>query len=316
MDHPWKIMEIYHSVGSLSMRFHCLRSPLKSVKLKNVFKTEGLSSLSELEVEEVLEDVRLEFARFGTVKSVNVVKYGDIQIDNPNICEISDNVASARVEQNLRCVETNEKAESLEEAICDQSEGIKGLESLHDARVKEIEEGNRVNDDNLVGGLVVDEPCPLDRLDNNMAAEGLAPESLSKSLSQEVSEQPSTLKDDSCCHEDRVACSIETDNISLENKPSAEVELNLDEVNRNLQEASAGLDESVETHSDSIKNGGKEKQDNNLARIFEQGSVFVEYRRTEASCMAAHCLHGRLFDDRIVTVEYVPLDLYKKRFTK
>lgn len=233
-------------------------------------------------------------------------------------------MASAKVEQNLRCDKTNEKAESLEEAIDNQYEGIKGLDSLgsiHDAKgikeVDEVEEGNRVNDDNpvAVGGLMVDEPCPLDRLDNNMAAEGLAPVNLSKSLSQEVSEQPNTLKDDSCCHEDKVACSIEMDSISLDNKPSAEEELNLDEVNRNLQ-ASAGLDESVETHSDSIENGGKEKQDNNLARIFEQGSVFVEYRRTEASCTAAHYLHGRLFDDRIVTVEYVPLDLYKKRFTK
>lgn len=39
--------------------------------------------------------------------------------------------------------------------------------------------------------------------------------------------------------------------------------------------------------------------------IFEPGSVIVVYRRVEAACMAAHCLHGRTFDGRVVSVEYV-----------
>lgn len=50
--------------------------------------------------------------------------------------------------------------------------------------------------------------------------------------------------------------------------------------------------------------------------VFEPGCVFVEFRRTEACCKAAHCLHGRFFDGRMVTVEYVALSLYKARFTK
>lgn len=50
--------------------------------------------------------------------------------------------------------------------------------------------------------------------------------------------------------------------------------------------------------------------------MFEVGCVLVEFRRTEASCMAAHCLHGRAFDDRIVTVEYVPLNAYREKFPK
>ncbi|KAL6587530.1 hypothetical protein OROMI_000508 [Orobanche minor] len=48
--------------------------------------------------------------------------------------------------------------------------------------------------------------------------------------------------------------------------------------------------------------------------MFEPGSAFVEYRRPEAACMAAHCLHGRIFDGRVVTVGYVGKDLYQMRF--
>lgn len=49
---------------------------------------------------------------------------------------------------------------------------------------------------------------------------------------------------------------------------------------------------------------------------FDAGCILVEFRRAEASCIAAHCLHGRLFDDRIVTIEYVDPDIYNKRFPK
>lgn len=49
--------------------------------------------------------------------------------------------------------------------------------------------------------------------------------------------------------------------------------------------------------------------------VFKPGSVLVEYGRAEACCSAAHCLHGRFFDGRMVTVEYVALSLYRTRFT-
>ncbi|KAL7616612.1 hypothetical protein Lser_V15G02857 [Lactuca serriola] len=49
---------------------------------------------------------------------------------------------------------------------------------------------------------------------------------------------------------------------------------------------------------------------------FEGGCVLVEYKRIEASTMAAHCLHGRVFDGRIVSVEYVGHDVYCDRFEK
>lgn len=49
--------------------------------------------------------------------------------------------------------------------------------------------------------------------------------------------------------------------------------------------------------------------------VFEAGDVFVEYKRIQGCCLAAHCLHGRLFEERVVMVEYVPLHLYRSEFS-
>lgn len=47
---------------------------------------------------------------------------------------------------------------------------------------------------------------------------------------------------------------------------------------------------------------------------FEPGSVFVEFLREEATCMAAHCLHGRTYGDQVVTAAFFSYDLYLERF--
>ncbi|EFH55711.1 hypothetical protein ARALYDRAFT_321074 [Arabidopsis lyrata subsp. lyrata] len=48
--------------------------------------------------------------------------------------------------------------------------------------------------------------------------------------------------------------------------------------------------------------------------LFEPGCIFIEYGRPEATCDAAHSLHGRLYDNRIVKAEYVSKELYQIRF--
>ncbi|KAK2643722.1 hypothetical protein Ddye_018917 [Dipteronia dyeriana] len=283
-----------------------LEKPTQVIKIKNVFIPEGISSLSKLEVEEVLEDVRLECARFGTVKSINVVKYEDRHITTLEAWEANDNKASAGVEQSLRCDEANEETETLEEVIIDhQSRGIKGSEFR--SEVKEVKEVDEVKESNSIGDVLWDQSGQLDIVDKDLNRE-----SLSETFSQDVLEQSKTIKDDAHCHDVKVPGKIQTKDMSSDTKPSAEEELNYEEVNRNTEEAVARLDGSAVTQTVTVE----KEQDDNLARIFEAGSVFVEFRRTEASCMAAHCLHGRLFDDRTVTVEYVPLDLYKSKFPK
>ncbi|KAH9764220.1 RNA-binding (RRM/RBD/RNP motifs) family protein [Citrus sinensis] len=281
-----------------------------------MFNPEGFSSLSELEVEEVLEDVRLECARFGSVKSVNVVKYGDSNISTIQACEGNENTASAGVGQNLTNDETNEKGERLEEVTDHKSIKNNELEILNDSKeVMEAGEVNNVKDNRPASGTMGDEPSQLCELDTDMAVEYQARDSTSEIVSQGVPTQVNTLKDSPCAHDDKVTCNIQLEHMSEENKSSAKEDLNLEEVNGN-SEAFTGASNEMGMQSSAVENGDNENQDPNQGHIFEPGCVFVEYMRAEASCMAAHSLHRRLFDDRIVAVEYIPLNLYRARFSK
>lgn len=72
--------------------------------------------------------------------------------------------------------------------------------------------------------------------------------------------------------------------------------------------------DSDERKEEDSKGDKKDPISGDIERVFEAGCVYVEYRREEAACMAAHCLHGRTFDGRIVSVEYVGHDTYQTRF--
>uniref|UniRef100_A0ACD5WS39 Uncharacterized protein n=1 Tax=Avena sativa TaxID=4498 RepID=A0ACD5WS39_AVESA len=61
-----------------------LEEPTKVLQLKNVFDREEYLLLSRPELEEILEDVRMECARFGAVKSINIVEYS---VNSDNITE-------------------------------------------------------------------------------------------------------------------------------------------------------------------------------------------------------------------------------------
>lgn len=282
-----------------------LEKPTEVLKLKNVFDSESLSSLSNTEVEEVLEDVRLECARFGSVKSINVVKYAAITISTSKSCEFNDDTVSAEATQSLGCDGTNPKTRNIRESI-DQK----------------FMEGNGIGDDKPASDVMEDEPCQPGQVDSDMAVQDLACKSSSDSQ-----EPPQDVSDSNV---DKVTDDIEIEEVDVENKSTAGEDLNLKEVGDNklmageelnLEEVSGDVEkaivnDSMEMKPNSIEKGDCKEQDCNLGLIFERGCVFVEFRRTEAACMAAHCLHGRLFDDRAVVVEYFPLDIYLARFPK
>lgn len=282
-----------------------LEKPTEVLKLKNVFDSESLSSLSNTEVEEVLEDVRLECARFGSVKSINVVKYAAITISTSKSCEFNDDTVSAEATQSLGCDGTNPKTRNIRGSI-DQK----------------FMEGNDIGDDKPASDVMEDEPCQPGQVDSDMAVQDLACKSSSDSQ-----EPPQDVSDSNV---DKVTDDIEIEEVDVENKSTAGEDLNLKEVGDNklmageelnLEEVSGDVEkaivnDSMEMKPNSIEKGDCKEQDCNLGLIFERGCVFVEFRRTEAACMAAHCLHGRLFDDRAVVVEYFPLDIYLARFPK
>lgn len=122
---------------------------------------------------------------------------------------------------------------------------------------------------------------------------------------------------------ENIASSISASNIDREEEELKSEEDNAKsmglEKELRSQEYTAEIATSVELDEDDIKeldateDGDKETEHGD---VFEPGSVFVEYRRTEAACVAAHCLNGRIFDGRVVTVGYVDHDLYLTEFRR
>ncbi|XP_022760321.1 uncharacterized protein LOC111306738 isoform X1 [Durio zibethinus] len=139
--------------------------------------------------------------------------------------------------------------------------------------------------------------------------------SVSVTISQQIPMLLNTSKEKPDSQYEKIADNTQSAVIKVEKKLVSKEDLQQEEANGKLLEAVDGSTGSVRMESDTIDEDENSKE-NNLKQIFEPGCVFVEYRRIEASCMAAHCIHGRLFDDRIVTVEYIDPDLYRVKFPK
>ncbi|KAJ0510576.1 putative RNA recognition motif domain, nucleotide-binding alpha-beta plait domain superfamily [Helianthus annuus] len=211
-----------------------LEKPTQVLKLNNVLDPHSLPSLSESELEETLEDIRLECARFGVVKSINIVK----QAEMPTNLETIEVTKEAKPVADEATIEANLMAEEVTERSCSD-------------KLQQHEE-------------------PAD--ENNSHTE---PEKINGDGDIVSNKHENKTGNDETCDD------IETENRSLK----------------------------VESH-DTMKNIS------DLINAFEVGCVLVEYKRTEASATAAHCLHGRVFDGRSVSVEYVAYDVYRTRFRK
>uniref|UniRef100_A0ACD5TTQ2 Uncharacterized protein n=1 Tax=Avena sativa TaxID=4498 RepID=A0ACD5TTQ2_AVESA len=88
-----------------------LEEPTKVLQLKNVFDREEYLLLSKPELEEILEDVRMECARFGAVKSINIVEYSANSDNITEDIEVEPKDGQVRFEPtefcaNDNCVET------------------------------------------------------------------------------------------------------------------------------------------------------------------------------------------------------------------
>ncbi|KAG7996668.1 hypothetical protein I3843_01G173000 [Carya illinoinensis] len=253
-----------------------LKQPTQVLKLKNVFDPEALSSLSDPDVEEVLEDIRLECARFGTVKGVNVVKNGNGHTTTLDGCKVIEVRESAGALQDSLCNDRREETDTSRKDVDHEPRQISEVDVP--SGIKEIKEDvvklNCFGDDKPADDIGEDTMNQKVQLDNNMVAEDLGCKNIADGIPTELP------------------------------------------IQLNGQEASAGLDSGLAMEAGAMERGGTEELDYDLGHVFEPWCVFVEYGRTEASCMAAHCLHGRLFDNRVVAVEYIALDLYRSRFPK
>lgn len=131
-------------------------------------------------------------------------------------------------------------------------------------------------------------------------------EDLPSSTIQGCPDQGNTPNDDPEFHDSMVANDIDVEKTMGVNTDS-------ENTVRPFQEGFSGCDASLELVGSrkDIK-----EEDDTYNHVFEEGSVLVEYARSEACRSAAHCLHRRLFDGRMVSVQYVALSLYRERFTK
>ncbi|XP_047321402.1 splicing factor U2af large subunit A [Impatiens glandulifera] len=229
-----------------------LEKPTCVLKLWNMIDPECLSSLSEAEVDGLLEDIRLECSRSGAVKSVNIVWNSE----GPKTA--LDNLCSSGNEQDLSNFEKESPTKE-----CTDSEFSKEIKTK-DA-VDESDDADKIVDGNHIDDAAV---AAASSGDNLPLTETLTPKESLEMVSMEQLDQVGTS-----------LCAIRKDVL-----PIVKYEL----------ESECGLS----------------------GDMFEPGSVLVEYRREEAACMAAHYLHGRFFDGRIVNAAYVPFDVYRARYSK
>ncbi|XP_057459704.1 uncharacterized protein LOC130750234 isoform X2 [Actinidia eriantha] len=304
-----------------------LQKPTHVLMLKNVLDPEGLSSLSEVELEELLEDTR-----YGTVKSVKVVKHSICHHRNQETGNFLENPSSARDGQDLKCKDNTTKTETSKEHVDCDSEEFSRSETPNNAKeaaeVDKAVEGDGISDDKLTYNRVEYETCDPATIDNKVAVEKPTSEDNSmvleeptcddnhNAISLELPEGFMSNDQMECCDGKVDDDTNQTRDAEMETKLVEEEKLKSPEANEQQQEALAEMN-----FSERIDLGTLEKGENGecvfaFEDVFEPGSVLVEFRRIEAACMAAHCLHGRLFDNRMVTVGYVDYNIYKARFPK
>ncbi|XP_019181431.1 PREDICTED: uncharacterized protein LOC109176453 isoform X3 [Ipomoea nil] len=271
-----------------------LESPTEVLKLKNVFDPMGLS---EQELEEMMEDIRLECARFGTVKSINVTK------------------------QQSKCPPTLETVEAIGNGTLTKNDHkTDRVESFQESTHFELEEAGRLpplktNEEPMKAHSTVEDGDASKLGDNPIQDKPaecleLAADHSNDSVS-ELNSRENSLVISGNAAKDQVEIINRVDSTSAAN------DFKSNEYDGKLEASSDELESSLKKDSDAPPADKEIKEtDHNLDHIFEPGCVLIEYTRAEASSMAAHCLHGRVFDDRIVSVEYVPHDLYLKKFCR
>ncbi|KAL0912813.1 hypothetical protein M5K25_016221 [Dendrobium thyrsiflorum] len=253
--------------------------------LHNVINQEDFHTLSEKELEETLEDVRLECARFGTVKAVHLVRHSSSSNEPKSVAsELSDSVnASAVLESNVSFhIGSKEKA--------DEMHLVKIAEASTPIYVEEPE--NVKDEDRLIK-------------EDEMKESAGPSEDL-----QDIDEGTNIQIEEGCIEENDLISKFP----APKEMPDAKLaeETKLDPIAADKEE-DKGNDERKFVEERDLESS---QQQANLSEAFEPGFILVEFQRKEAACNAAHCLHGRSYGERTVAIEYIPHDVYFNRFPK
>jgi len=205
---------------------------------------------------------------------------------------------------------TNDAESSFsEEATYSNSKGTGGMEFHGDKVVEEDKDndGTSVNVDK--NAEVFDNTTCQEHLVSDSTVIDAGNEDLPSSTIQGCPDQGNTPNDDPELHDIMFANNIDVEKTVVGNTDSENMVCP-------LQEGFSECDASLEVGPSKDIKEEDEEEDDTYNHVFEEGSVLVEYARSEACQSAAHCLHRRFFDGRMVTVRYVAPSLYRARFTK
>lgn len=276
-----------------------LGKPKHILKLKNLVDPEDLPSLSEPELKEILEDVRLECARFGVIKSINIVKHESKDISGSN----TD--ASLNQESKEMNVSVIQEKDEISEKVDDTADNV--------------DSGEVVRSDSSTGADKFCEPCSVTALetisqaneDRDSTEQGNSEKLVGESEAAIPQEEVGSARaqDDAEIPQEEVGSARGQDDPEIPQEDVGSVRAQ-DEPENQLEVGSA---RAVKTRWDS---GDKIEEEQDPEDVFEPGCIFIEYGRPEATRVAAHSLHGRLYDNRIVKAEYVSKELYKIRFPR
>ncbi|KAL3828270.1 hypothetical protein ACJIZ3_017072 [Penstemon smallii] len=290
-----------------------LEKPTPVLKLKNVLDPEGLLSLSELELEEILEDIKLECSRFGMVKSVNIAK------PTHAISTLEVYEANNRNGPSKGCNLEFDNKGSITEQLGENINELGEFGRLQPPETLDISENNCHSTEDNKGcnnsaeDFIKDAICKSPSNDTDVSVKDPSGHVISEGSNLELVNQQNTSANK--LENNDYSSSISAKNSDIENKPLVDEELKLDENNSEI-EGATDLENDERKELDALMEDDRNDNSADSGDVFEPGSVFVEYKRAEAACMAAHCLHGRIFDGRVVTVGYVGNDLYHMKFRR
>lgn len=289
-----------------------LEEPTKVLQLKDVFDREEYMLLSKSELEETLEDVRVECARFGAVKSVNVVEYlaGSESTAEDNTVQLEDSPVK------MECTELG-GGENIAKAGSEVSVPNRSIDVLDRSDATETKDVDLIPDKHLPSN---EASCEIEMpvADGHTDLGGTHNKAALPTLQHAEADHTEAATDENKHTAAAEATTTAMDDDAVEKRhqdprTSATSSAAGDEVEQPGRDSEQqGADDRTEDHAEKVP----AVETSDAVFLFEPGSVLVEFTREEAACIAAHSLHARLFGNRTVWAGYVPHDLYLQKYPR
>ncbi|CAM6063764.1 unnamed protein product [Sphagnum tenellum] len=295
-----------------------LQTATRILELRNLVTEEEILTMTEEDVKELMEDVRLECLRFGTVKSMHIIK--PLTPDDPTAV-ISEYAQASQLLGN---------GSNLKEVI--NSTPISPVPDSSIVLDAAMEPAMHITNDLATGGPSfsfrnhLEEPNDQKNIGGKEGASApvLLELTSQKCVEADEEEKKAPVMEDAnrIKTEDMTVITIRTG--EGDEKVPGKVEDVSSEVrdlpaNIVLPESSSVVLLPVTTDISVGENLSKEERERTGVSdcgMFNMGRLYVEFSREETACQAAHTLHGRMYGNHKVVVCYFPVRLYQKKFRK